>query len=60
MDKQPEVPFEHEINYHQKNLVDGCFEEGQYESGISILDQIRSPNIKPYPYGLLSFFEIFY
>lgn len=38
---------EREMSQYQQGLVDTCFEEGQYESGISVLEQLRSPQIKP-------------
>jgi hypothetical protein len=38
---------EREMTRHQRGLVDTCFEEGQYESGISVLEQLRSPQFKP-------------
>ncbi|OBZ68031.1 hypothetical protein A0H81_11711 [Grifola frondosa] len=40
---------EREMTIHQRNLVDTCFEEGQYESGISVLDQLRAQKYKPFP-----------
>ena len=40
---------EREMNIQQRRLVENCFEEGHYEAGISVLDQMRSPLIKPYP-----------
>ncbi|KAK0505622.1 hypothetical protein EDD18DRAFT_91 [Armillaria luteobubalina] len=36
-----------EMNYSQAGLVDNCFEESQYEAGISVLDQLRSPRRRP-------------
>lgn len=39
--------WEREMSRHQLELVDTCFEEGQYESGISVLEQLRSPQFKP-------------
>lgn len=38
---------EREMTIHQRGLVDTCFEEGQYESGIAVLDQLRSSFFKP-------------
>lgn len=32
---------------NQRGLVETCFEEGQYESGIAVLEQLRSENFKP-------------
>ncbi|KAJ7079105.1 hypothetical protein B0H15DRAFT_788279 [Mycena belliarum] len=40
-------PVESEMSQHQRNLVDLCLEEGQYEAAIDILAQLRSPNHKP-------------
>ncbi|KAH9949562.1 hypothetical protein B0H21DRAFT_727424 [Amylocystis lapponica] len=40
---------EREMNVHQRSLVDTCFEEEQYEAGIAVLDQLRSPKYKPFP-----------
>ncbi|KAF9244949.1 hypothetical protein BU15DRAFT_41638 [Melanogaster broomeanus] len=36
-----------EMTRNQRGLVDTCFEEGQYESGITILDQLRSISFRP-------------
>ncbi|KAI0743562.1 hypothetical protein C8Q80DRAFT_1181954 [Daedaleopsis nitida] len=43
------VQKERELTIHQRNLVDTCFEEGQYEAAILVLDEIRSRNLKPFP-----------
>ena len=40
---------EREMTNYQRNLVDTCFEEGNYDSAISILDKLRHPSTKPYP-----------
>ncbi|KDQ53468.1 hypothetical protein JAAARDRAFT_425004 [Jaapia argillacea MUCL 33604] len=40
---------ERETGRNQRQLVDSCFEEGHYESGIILLDQLRSPKYKPSP-----------
>lgn len=40
---------EREMNRNQRMVVDGCFEEGHYEQGISFLDQLRTQNIRPSP-----------
>ncbi|KAJ7683238.1 hypothetical protein B0H17DRAFT_1074483 [Mycena rosella] len=45
--KSPTQRVESEISKHQRNLVDLCLEEGQYESAIDVLAQLRSPNHKP-------------
>ncbi|KAJ7594012.1 hypothetical protein C8J56DRAFT_925766 [Mycena floridula] len=36
-----------EMSRHQLGLADVCFEEGQYDSGIAVLDQLRSPDLNP-------------
>ncbi|EGN99820.1 hypothetical protein SERLA73DRAFT_72605 [Serpula lacrymans var. lacrymans S7.3] len=36
-----------EMSRNQRDLVDTCFEEGQYESGIQTLEQLRSLNLRP-------------
>ncbi|CCM01476.1 uncharacterized protein FIBRA_03530 [Fibroporia radiculosa] len=33
---------------YQRGLVDNCFEEGQYEAGIMVLDQLRSARYRPW------------
>lgn len=38
---------ERQMSRHQLSLVDTCFEEGQYTSGISVLEQLRSPHLTP-------------
>ncbi|KAG6888093.1 hypothetical protein C0992_009632 [Termitomyces sp. T32_za158] len=38
---------EHEMSTHQRGLVDTCLEEGQFESAIALLEQLRSPSYKP-------------
>ncbi|KAF8135683.1 hypothetical protein EV363DRAFT_1447459 [Boletus edulis] len=40
---------EREMTNRQRSLVDNCFEEGQYESGMAVLDQLRSSSFKPPP-----------
>ncbi|KAG6850937.1 hypothetical protein H0H93_005806 [Arthromyces matolae] len=37
------------MSTHQRGLVDTCFEEGQFESAIALLEQLRSPRYKPAP-----------
>jgi hypothetical protein len=46
----PPRRIESEMNQHQRNLVDLCLEEGQYESAIDVLGQLRSPHLKPSAY----------
>ncbi|KAK7687062.1 hypothetical protein QCA50_009562 [Cerrena zonata] len=41
--------LEWEMTVNQRGLVDTCFEEGQYETGIGVLDSLRSPRMKPFP-----------
>ena len=38
---------EREMTRNQRGLVDTCFEEGQYESGIAMLELLRSTMFKP-------------
>ncbi|THH19954.1 hypothetical protein EW146_g1306 [Bondarzewia mesenterica] len=40
---------EHEMTPPQIGLVDSCFEEAHYESGIAVLDQLRVPKFRPTP-----------
>jgi hypothetical protein len=44
------VSQEQEMPRNQYGIVDTCFEEGQYEAGIAVLNQLRSPKHKPAPY----------
>jgi hypothetical protein len=37
-----------ELSSLQRGLVDNCFEEGQYETAIATLDQLRSPDFNPH------------
>ncbi|KAG6900499.1 hypothetical protein C0993_009809 [Termitomyces sp. T159_Od127] len=39
--------IEFEMSAHQRGLVDTCLEEGQFESAIALLEQLRSPTYKP-------------
>ncbi|KAJ3552207.1 hypothetical protein NM688_g4272 [Phlebia brevispora] len=43
---------ERELTVNQRNLIDTCFEEGNYDAAISLLDKLRHPNCKPYPVHL--------
>ncbi|KAJ7902022.1 hypothetical protein B0H14DRAFT_2669540 [Mycena olivaceomarginata] len=45
VDDPPRV--ESEMSQHQRNLVDLCLEEGQYEQAIDVLGQLRAPHLKP-------------
>ncbi|KAF9454006.1 hypothetical protein P691DRAFT_811791 [Macrolepiota fuliginosa MF-IS2] len=38
-----------ELNTLQRGLVDSCFEEGQYETAIATLNQLRSSEFNPWP-----------
>lgn len=40
---------ERELTANQRNLVDTCFEEGNYDAAISLVDKLRHPKYKPYP-----------
>ncbi|KAI3608067.1 antiviral protein [Moniliophthora roreri] len=37
------------MDSHQRGLVDACFEEGQFDSGIRVLEQLRSADHRPSP-----------
>lgn len=50
-------PQECEMTRNQRGLVETCFEEGQYESGIAVLEQLRSEKFKP-PVSLVR--QLFY
>jgi hypothetical protein len=43
----PSDQAERELTTRQAALVDSAFEEGQYESGISMLEQLCSPTEHP-------------
>ena len=43
----PDVEKEKELTIRQAALVDSAFEEGQYESGIAMLEQLCSPTDYP-------------
>lgn len=49
----PKVPQlrvgERKVTKQLAGLVDGGFEEGQYETALASLDQIRSPEYSPLP-----------
>ncbi|KAG6830455.1 hypothetical protein H0H92_000608 [Tricholoma furcatifolium] len=45
--EQRSCAVEREMSTHQRGLVDTCLEEGQFESAIALLEQLRSPNYKP-------------
>lgn len=39
---------ERELTVNQRNLVDTCFEEGNYDAAISLMDKLRHPGYKPH------------
>ncbi|KAF7315447.1 hypothetical protein MIND_00059600 [Mycena indigotica] len=39
--------MESEMSHHQRNLVDLCFEEGEYDAGIELLSQLKSSTHRP-------------
>lgn len=43
-----------EMGRFQRQIVDSSLEEGQFQSGIDALDQLRSPDHKPSVYATLS------
>ncbi|KAH8101795.1 hypothetical protein BXZ70DRAFT_1007040 [Cristinia sonorae] len=43
----PSRNAEQEMSASQRGLIDTCFEEGQYETGIYVLDSLRSSYRKP-------------
>ena len=49
----PKIPpprvAERKVTKQLAGLVDGGFEEGQYEAALASLDQIRSPEYSPLP-----------
>lgn len=45
--EQRDGTVEREMTFHQRGLVDTCLEEGQFESAIDLMDQLRSPHYKP-------------
>ena len=45
----PSSAVERDLSKWQWGLVDTCFEEGQYEAGISVLEEQRSRKYKPLP-----------
>jgi pentatricopeptide repeat protein len=45
---------ERELPLIQKGVVDSCFEEGQYEYGIDVLDKLRTQGYKPSRYVIYS------
>ncbi|KAI0630381.1 hypothetical protein C8Q77DRAFT_1137847 [Trametes polyzona] len=40
---------EKDLTLHLRNTVDTCFEENQYEAAITVLDEIRSRKLRPFP-----------
>ncbi|KAF5381780.1 hypothetical protein D9615_005378 [Tricholomella constricta] len=37
---------ERELSNHQREIIDTCFEEGQFESAIALMEQLRTSNAK--------------
>jgi len=50
----PSPNQEREMTTRQRSLVNNCFEEGQYEAGIAVLDQLRSSSFIPPPFVALN------
>ena len=44
-----------EMGRFQRQIVDNSLEEGQFQSGIDMLDQLRSPDHKPSVYATVSY-----
>ena len=55
MDHNPPLPQQNvsvpEMGRFQRQIVDNSLEEGQFQSGIDALDQLRSPDHKPSVYA---------
>lgn len=51
---QPQNVSVPEMGRFQRQIVDNSLEEGQFQSGIDALDQLRSPDHKPSVYATLS------
>ncbi|TDL26160.1 hypothetical protein BD410DRAFT_784211 [Rickenella mellea] len=49
---------ERPMNRQQRAIVDGCFEEGQYEAGIRLLDKLRNEHVRPSSSHLLQLIYI--
>lgn len=43
-----ECTTEREMGTHQRGLIDTCLEEGQFDSAIALLNQLRSSIYKPH------------
>lgn len=52
--QQPQNVSVPEMGRFQRQIVDNSLEEGQFQSGIDALDQLRSPDHKPSVYATLS------
>ena len=50
---QPQYVSVPEMGRFQRQIVDNSLEEGQFQSGIDALDQLRSPDHKPSVYATL-------
>jgi pentatricopeptide repeat protein len=49
MNNADDVLHERDMPRNQYSLVDTCFEEGQYEAGIAVLNDLRDSKYKPLP-----------
>ena len=52
---QPQNVSVPEMGRFQRQVVDNSLEEGQFQSGIDALDQLRSPDHKPSVYATVSY-----
>ena len=50
----PDAPstVERELPGEQRDLVDTCFEEGNFDSAIALLHELALPGVEPCPYVL--------
>ena len=47
---EPSRVEEREMSANQRGLIDTCFEEGHYETGIYVFDSLRNAETKPSMY----------
>ncbi|RDB22166.1 hypothetical protein Hypma_010585 [Hypsizygus marmoreus] len=45
--EQRDGTVERDMSAHQRGIVDTCLEEGQFESAIAVMEQLRSSHYKP-------------
>lgn len=45
MDTNNPPIYNHEMNRYERGLIDACFEEGQYDMGIFLLNKLRLPKL---------------